>query len=230
MRGPSTCCAITQAGALHVVSAILQTITCEDKLVISSYRLEELRQIQVLVRMMRIPGQSTMLEAGATPRRQKAIDLFNNPNNTVCRILLLPGMSGGVGINLTGANRMIMLGADWDPANDLQLARRCWRPGQLREVYVWRIVTRGCLDERVLERGQNKAELRSLLASAGIRGNAAAAARSATQHDTISRLLFNPDSTPPWLEIPREHPAWLDAPSVQASKAADGKLYFVRIT
>lgn len=217
------------SGALRVVHAILQHTTVDDKIVISSYGLEELRQIQVLVRLMRIPGQSTLLEAGTSNRRQTTIDNFNNPNNSTPRILLLPGISGGVGINLTGANRILMLGADWDPANDLQLARRCWRPGQLRDVFVWRVVTCGCLDERVLERGQNKAELRSLMVSAGARGNAAAAARAGLQHDTISRLLFNPDSTTAWMEVPDNHPAWLDTPSVKAAQTCNDKLYFVCI-
>ena len=221
----------SHSGSLAVVCAIIQSTIeqSEDKLVISSYRLEELNLLAKVVRLMRIPGQSKQLAAG-NEQRQKLIDSFNDVKDKSCRILLLPGLSGGVGINLVGANRMLMLGADWDPANDLQLARRVWRPGQTSEVFLWRLVTKGCFDERVFERGIDKEQLRLIIDSAGQKGKAAAAAQSAVQHDKISRLLYAPDLSPTWRELPPDHPAWSDLPSTSASNAANKKLYFLSKT
>ena len=218
----------SHSGALAIVCAIVEC-TMEhtmDKLVISSYRLEELNLIQKLVRLMRIPGGATLLKAGGTDKsRQAKINAFNDKNDTSCRILLLPGLSGGVGINLVGANRMLMLGSSWDPTCDLQLARRVWRPGQLSEVFVWRVVTRGCLDERVFERGLEKEHMRLLVHSAGNKGNAGAAAQSAAQHDKIARLLYAPEHAPTWKELPPDHPALSDIPTLRGAKAGDSKLY-----
>lgn len=219
----------SHSGALAVVCAIIKSTIeqTEDKLVISSYRLEELSLLTKVVRLMRIPGLSKLLEAGSEKRRQKVIDAFNDVHDKSCRILLLPGLSGGVGINLVGANRMLMLGADWDPANDLQLARRVWRPGQMSEVFLWRVVTKGCLDERVFERGIDKEQLRLIVDSAGQKGKASAAAQSAVQHDKIARLLYAPDMSPTWRKLPSDHPALSDLPSKSAAKAADHKLYYL---
>ena len=95
------------------------------------------------------------------------------------------------------ANRMIFLGADWDPANDAQLSRRCWRSGQQKPVIVWRIVTRGGLDARILERAQNKEELRKVVASGGTGDAAASAAVATKQHDLMSDLIYREAATTP---------------------------------
>jgi len=46
--------------------------------------------------------------------------------------------AGGVGLNLTGANRLVLYDTDWNPANDLQAMARVWRDGQKRQVFVYR--------------------------------------------------------------------------------------------
>ena len=90
---------------------------------------------------------------------------------------------------------------------------------------MWRVVTQGCLDERIFERGLNKVQLETLVSSAGASGDAAAASEASKQRDTISRLVYAPGENSTWSELPRTSPAWSDAPSLAAARASNGKLY-----
>jgi hypothetical protein len=53
-------------------------------------------------------------------------------------VFLLSAKAGGVGLNLTGASRLILYDSDWNPATDLQAMSRIWRDGQMRSVYIYR--------------------------------------------------------------------------------------------
>ena len=191
------------SGALAVVLAIIRSTLddSQDKLVISSYRWDELQLIEKCMQLLRRQNEVVILSKSSNKKYQETFDAFNEPLNESPRILLMPSMACGVGFNMIGANRLLMMGADWDPTNDLQLSRRCWRPGQMKEVFVWRVVTQGCLDERVLERGLNKVELEKLVSSAGVAGNARAVTQASKQRDTISRLMYAPGENCAWQEI-----------------------------
>lgn len=67
-------------------------------------------------------------------------------------LFLLNGKSGGTGLNLIGANKMILLDTDWNPANDLQVMGRVWRDGQLKPVHIYRLISCGTFEERILQR------------------------------------------------------------------------------
>ena len=59
---------------------------------------------------------------------------------------------GGFGLNLTGANRAVILDPDWNPANDNQAVDRCYRIGQTRDVIVYRLVSIGGIEEKIYRR------------------------------------------------------------------------------
>jgi SNF2 family DNA or RNA helicase len=65
-------------------------------------------------------------------------------------VLLLSTKAGGVGLNLTGADVVIFLEHDWNPVNDMQAMDRAHRLGQKKTVQVFRLVTRGTIEERVM--------------------------------------------------------------------------------
>jgi SNF2 family DNA or RNA helicase len=90
---------------------------------------------------------------GSVPadKRQGLIDKFNNPFGSVY-VFLLAGKAGGTGLNLTAANRMVLLDPDWNPSNDLQVMARIWRDGQVLPVYIYRLVCIGTIEEKVLQR------------------------------------------------------------------------------
>ena len=61
---------------------------------------------------------------------QKLIDDFNNDESVF--VFLLTTKVGGLGINLTGANRVLLYHPDWNPCHDMQARERAWRIGQTK--------------------------------------------------------------------------------------------------
>ncbi|SMN19387.1 similar to Saccharomyces cerevisiae YJR035W RAD26 Protein involved in transcription-coupled nucleotide excision repair of UV-induced DNA lesions [Maudiozyma saulgeensis] len=82
-------------------------------------------------------------------KRQALVDRFNNENIDV---FLLTTKVGGLGINLTGANRIIIFDPDWNPSTDLQARERAWRIGQKREVSIYRLMVSGSIEEKIYHR------------------------------------------------------------------------------
>lgn len=72
--------------------------------------------------------------------RQNAIDRYNNKEKKR-EVFLLSTKAGGIGINLTSANIVIIFDSDWNPQNDVQATARAHRIGQQSEVQVYRLVT-----------------------------------------------------------------------------------------
>lgn len=89
---------------------------------------------------------------GTTPihTRQGLVDEFNN--NPTAHVFLLTTKVGGLGINLTGANRVIIYDPDWNPSTDVQARERAWRLGQKREVMIYRLMTAGTIEEKIYHR------------------------------------------------------------------------------
>jgi DNA excision repair protein ERCC-6 len=73
-------------------------------------------------------------------------------NSPRISILLLTTRTGGVGISLTGANRVILVDPDWNPQIDIQARERAWRIGQKRDVIIYRLITRGTIEEKIYHR------------------------------------------------------------------------------
>lgn len=59
---------------------------------------------------------------------------------------------GGLGVNLTGANRVVIYDPDWNPATDAQARERAWRIGQENQVTIYRLVTSGTIEEKIYHR------------------------------------------------------------------------------
>lgn len=55
-------------------------------------------------------------------------------------IFMLSSKAGGCGLNLIGANRLVMFDPDWNPANDEQAMARVWRDGQRKTCYIYRLL------------------------------------------------------------------------------------------
>ncbi|ERF74802.1 hypothetical protein EPUS_03186 [Endocarpon pusillum Z07020] len=89
---------------------------------------------------------------GNTPiqLRQSMVDEFNN--SPELHVFLLTTKVGGLGINLTGADRVIIYDPDWNPSTDLQARERAWRLGQKREVTIYRLMTAGTIEEKIYHR------------------------------------------------------------------------------
>ena len=73
--------------------------------------------------------------------RQGLINKFNNTKDIF--VFLLTTKVGGLGVNLTGANRVVIFDPDWNPSTDTQARERAWRIGQSRDVTIYRLLTSG---------------------------------------------------------------------------------------
>jgi chromodomain-helicase-DNA-binding protein 4 len=94
--------------------------------------------------------------------RQVRIDRFNAPNSTkFC--FLLSTRAGGLGINLATADTVIIYDSDWNPHADLQAMARAHRLGQTNKVMIFRLVTRGTIEERMMQMTKKKMVLEHLV-------------------------------------------------------------------
>lgn len=73
--------------------------------------------------------------------------------------MLLSAKAGGVGLNLYGCRRMILIDPDWNPSNDAQVMGRIWRVGQKRECLIYRLYASNSIEERILEIQRTKENL-----------------------------------------------------------------------
>lgn len=86
----------------------------------------------------------------AISQRQTMVDEFNN--NPGIHLFLLTTRVGGLGVNLTGADRVIIFDPDWNPSTDVQARERAWRLGQTKEVTIYRLMTSGTIEEKIYHR------------------------------------------------------------------------------
>jgi len=80
---------------------------------------------------------------------KQAVDDINNPTSGVF-LFMLSSKAGGCGLNLIGANRLVMFDPDWNPANDDQAMARVWRDGQKKPCFVYRFLAVSCCNELLL--------------------------------------------------------------------------------
>eukprot|EP00048_Salpingoeca_helianthica_P011740 m.169531 g.169531 ORF g.169531 m.169531 type:complete len:792 (-) comp15271_c0_seq32:998-3373(-) len=99
------------------------------------------------------------------PDRQANIEKFNEDPNTF--IFLLSTRAGGLGLNLTAADTVIIYDQDWNPQADLQAQDRCHRIGQTKPVLVLRLVTANTIEERIMQRAEGKRRLEKLVIHKG---------------------------------------------------------------
>lgn len=149
------------SGKLLVMEYILAITkaTSNDKVVVVSNYTNMLDQIERLCRQrgycfVRLDGSMTV------KKRAKVVEKFNDANSKDF-IFLLSSKAGGCGLNLIGANRLIMFDPDWNPANDSQAMARVWRDGQKKPCFIYRLLATGTIDEKVFQRQAHKRALSS---------------------------------------------------------------------
>jgi len=82
-------------------------------------------------------------------------------------VFLLSTRAGGLGINLTAADTVIFYDSDWNPTVDQQAMDRAHRLGQTKQVTVYRLVTRGTIEERILQRAKQKDVIHRVVIAGG---------------------------------------------------------------
>lgn len=149
------------SGKMKVLDGILAVVktTSSDKVVLVSNYTQTLDLFEKLCQLrnynfVRLDGTMSVKKRG------KIVEKFNDPASNIF-IFMLSSKAGGCGLNLIGANRLVMFDPDWNPANDAQAMARVWRDGQKKECFVYRLLSTGTIDEKILLRQTHKKGLSS---------------------------------------------------------------------
>lgn len=92
----------------------------------------------------------------AGTERERMINQFNKPDNQASWLFLLSTRAGCLGVNLIGANRVVVLDASWNPCHDAQAVCRVYRYGQKRTCHIYRMVTDNTLEKKIYDRQISK--------------------------------------------------------------------------
>ncbi|KAK4108231.1 hypothetical protein N656DRAFT_740511 [Canariomyces notabilis] len=149
------------SGKMQVLDRMLARIRAEtdDKIVlISNYT----STLDLFERLCRSRGYGCLRLDGTmnVNKRQKLVDKFNDPAGEEF-VFLLSSKAGGCGLNLIGANRLVLFDPDWNPAADQQALARVWRDGQKKDCFVYRFIATGTIEEKIFQRQSHKQSLSS---------------------------------------------------------------------
>ncbi|KAG0380704.1 swr1 complex component [Mortierella sp. AD032] len=123
--------------------------------------------LDILEIFLNIHGHRYLRLDGATKveNRQHLTDRFNSDPKILA--FILSTRSGGVGINLTGADTVIFYDSDWNPSMDRQCQDRCHRIGQTRDVHIYRFVSEFTIEENMLKKANQKRMLDNVVIQEG---------------------------------------------------------------
>jgi TATA-binding protein-associated factor len=117
-------------------------IFCQMKQMLDIIETDLFKQHMPSVTYMRLDGTTE------AKKRHAVVQTFNSDPSIDC--LLLTTHVGGLGLTLTGADTVIFVEHDWNPMKDLQAMDRAHRIGQKKVVNVYRLITKGTLEEKIM--------------------------------------------------------------------------------
>ncbi|KNC97521.1 DNA-dependent ATPase RAD26 [Spizellomyces punctatus DAOM BR117] len=142
--------ALDRSGKLKVVQALLKMWKKQGH---KTLLFCQTRQMQdILEKFIKTEGYKYRRMDGTTPIKNRIamVDEYNEDPSIY--VFLLTTKVGGLGINLTGANRIIIYDPDWNPSTDVQARERAWRVGQKKDVTIYRLMTSGTIEEKIYHR------------------------------------------------------------------------------
>ncbi|KAK6359794.1 hypothetical protein TWF696_000931 [Orbilia brochopaga] len=139
-----------KSGKMQIVKGLLNAWD-KDKLKCLIFS-QGTQMLDILEKFVKNLGYSYIRLDGGTEikARQAMVDRFNTDQSL--QVFLLTTKVGGYGLNLTGATRIIIFDPDWNPSNDMQARERSWRLGQKHEVRIYRLLSRGTIEEKIYQR------------------------------------------------------------------------------
>ncbi|XP_033229530.1 DNA repair and recombination protein RAD54B-like [Belonocnema kinseyi] len=139
------------SGKVKVVQALLRSLKeTSEKVVLVSYFTQTL---DLLEKLCNLEGMSSCRLDGNTPTvsRTKIVDKFNAKGSTT-RVFMLSAKAGGVGLNLSGASRLVLFDSDWNPASDAQaMGNALLTTGTIEEKIYQRQISKTSLSEAVFD-------------------------------------------------------------------------------
>jgi DNA helicase INO80 len=156
---------VSDSGKLTVLDALLTRLKSEShRVLIYSQMTKMIDLLEEFMwhrkhRYIRLDGSSKI-----SARRDMVAD-FQSREDIFC--FLLSTRAGGLGINLTAADTVIFFDSDWNPTTDQQAMDRAHRLGQTKQVTVYRLICKGTIEERILQRAREKSEIQRMVISGG---------------------------------------------------------------
>jgi len=157
---------VENCGKLSMVDKLLKRLKERDSRVLIFTQMT--RVLDILEDFMVMRGYKYCRIDGNTAYdvRESSIDAFNAPNSEKF-VFILSTRAGGLGINLQTADICILYDSDWNPQADLQAQDRCHRLGQKKPVSVYRLVSENTVEEKIVERAQQKLKLDAMVVQQG---------------------------------------------------------------
>lgn len=157
-----------KSGKLDLLFHILDPLFEQDEKVLLFTQYVKMGKILIEETQKRYPDATIFFLYGAlsAEQRQKMIDNFQNPEQKKI-LFILSLKAGGVGINLTAAGYVIHYDRWWNPAVEEQATDRAYRIGQNRNVYVYKLICEGTLEERIDLLIERKKSLQNQILSGG---------------------------------------------------------------
>lgn len=123
--------------------------------------------LDVLEAFLNFHGHIYLRLDGTTKVEQRQILMERFNSDPRIFVFILSTRSGGVGVNLTGADTVVFYDSDWNPTMDAQAQDRCHRIGQTRDVHIYRLVSEKTIEENILKKANQKRMLGDLAIEGG---------------------------------------------------------------
>lgn len=152
-------------GKLQKLATLLQELTSQGHRALIFTQMTKV--LDILEQFLNIHGYRYMRLDGATKieDRQLLTEKFNR--DPKIPVFILSTRSGGLGINLTGADTVIFYDSDWNPAMDKQCQDRCHRIGQVRDVHIYRFVSEYTIESNIIKKANQKRQLDNVVIQEG---------------------------------------------------------------
>lgn len=146
---PSSDQLVSLSGKMKILSTILPKWFQDGRRVlIFSQSIKMLNIMEALIERFQY---SFLRMQGSTPARDRQASVAKFNSDPSIFAFLLSTKTGGVGLNLTGADCIVIYDPDWNPSTDIQARERAWRIGQLKPVTVYRLITKGTIEEKIYQ-------------------------------------------------------------------------------
>jgi SNF2 family DNA or RNA helicase len=144
-----------ESGKTEIVTRHIENLVAEKHkvLIFSSF----VKHLNVVEQICKERNWTYSRLTGQTKNREKVIEEFQNNDNN--HIFLISLKAGGVGLNLTAADYVLMLDPWWNPAAEAQAVNRAHRIGQDKNVFVYRYITRDTIEEKIVNLQSKKQKL-----------------------------------------------------------------------
>ncbi|KAE8448468.1 putative DNA helicase ino80 [Mollisiaceae sp. DMI_Dod_QoI] len=168
IRVPSMRRFVTDSGKLAKLDELLFKLKDEGHRVLLYFQMT--RMIDLMEEYLTYRNYKYLRLDGSTKLEDRRDTVHDFQTRPEIFIFLLSTRAGGLGINLTSADTVIFYDSDWNPTIDSQAMDRAHRLGQTRQVTVYRMITRGTIEERIRKRALQKEEVQKVVMTGGSGG------------------------------------------------------------